>query len=154
MRKAVLFLLIIFSFSCSKEERLKNNLKQVLISYQEKFPIPDTTKDNGKRKYVYIASFTTQKNDTILFITRSSSGIIENINGYGIYEDEFLKPSFIVDEKKLGDIFILEKINNNLSRYYWKDESFPERYPPIYKYKIEGKKLSFVTVDTIWKTWD
>lgn len=154
MRKSFLFLLIILSFSCSKEDKLKNNLNQVLISYQEKYPIPLTTKDIVKRKYVYVASFTIQKNDTILFITRSSSGIIENIKGYGIYEDKYLKPSIIIDEKKLGDKFILKKINNKLSSYYWNDESFPERYPPIYKYKIEGKKLSFVSIDTIWKTWD
>lgn len=154
MRKTVLFLLIIFSASCSKEDKLKNDLKQVLINYQKKFPIPHTKNYNVRMKYVYIASFIAQKNDTLLFITRSSSGIIENTKGYGIYEDNFLEPTYIVDEKKLGNIFILEKVNNNLSSYYWKDESFPEKYPPIYKYKIEGKKLSLVTIDTIWKTWD
>ena len=115
---------------------------------------PNLKNGEKKRIYVYSATFWKNKKDTLLVITRSSSGIPPNIKGFGIYEDNKLKPTFIVDQNNLGSQFVLKKINDIKKDFYWHEKNFPESFPPVYTYKINNRKLGLIKIDTIWKHWD
>jgi hypothetical protein len=154
MNKKLMILLLFFSFGCSEKVDLDKGFRNVLIDYQNKFPIPSLKDKERKRIYIYSANFWKNKKDTLLVITRSSSGITPNIKGFGIYEDKKLKPTFVTDENGLGNKFILKKIMNIKEEFYWKGENFPESFPPVYTYLVKNKELKFIKVDTIWKHWD
>lgn len=153
MNKIKILIVVIF-FGCSQKENLNHDFKSVLINYQNKFPIPKLENKGKKRIYIYSAYFWKNKNDTLLVITRSSSGIMPNSKGLGIYEDRELKPTFIVDEDSLGTQFILNKIVDIKDNFYWREKKFPESFPPVYTYKVKNTKLELVKIDTIWKKWD
>jgi hypothetical protein len=155
LKKLVYIILISLSFfGCSKNDELSPNLRVVLLNYQKKFPFPTDNKSKSKCIFVYSAYFWKKNQDTLLVLTRSSSGILPNLKGFGIYRDDNLKPTFILDENKLGDRFILKKINQEKEEFYWLEKSFKEGFPPLYTYSIKNKELKLIAIDTVWKSWD
>lgn len=154
MKNLFAVLLLAIVFGCAKKEDLEKNFKSTLIAYQMKFPIPTDSKSKGKRIYVYSAYFWKNKKDTLLVLSRSAAGITKEVKGYGIYQDNGLKPTFIIDENNLGSNFILKKVSNIDDKFYWKEKSFPEGTPPIYTYLVKEKDLKLIKVDTVWSHWD
>ena len=154
MNKKLIILVLLFCLGCSKQVDLNKNLKNILIDYQNKFPIPNKSTSNKKKIYIYSAYFWQNKKDTLVVITRSSMGIVPNTKGFGIYQDSELKPTFIIDENNLSKRFILKKINDVESSLYWHKKSFSENFPPLYTYLIKKEKLKLIKVDTVWNHWD
>ena len=156
MKKIIIVLQLLLITGCSKEVSLDKNFKIFLISYQKKFPIPNKKKqkDNRLKIYVYVVSFSKEEGDTLFTITRSSSGIVQNTKGFGIYQDDELKPTFIIDNNKLCSQFVLKKINVISNNFYWREKQFPESFTPLYTYSINKKVINLVKIDTIWKHWE
>ncbi|MFN7777140.1 hypothetical protein [Flavobacterium sp.] len=147
-----IFILMIVSCNTSKDD-IKQPLKTVILDYQKKYPIPTSDKSKGGI-YVYPIVFKKEGNDTLITITRSSSGVINNSKGYGVYEDDELFPSFIYDDNNLSLNFILNPKKEIDSKYLLKSKSFRESYPPIYTYVVRKNKINFMKIDTIWSRWN
>ena len=154
MKNLFFLLILVLNLSCSREKEINTNFRNILIDYQSKYPIPKENHERGKRIYLYIANFSVINKDTLITITRSSSGITETTRGYGIYQKDGLLPTFVVDNKNVGERFLLRKNNNNIDKYYWKSDVFPESFPPLYTYKVIDEKFKLVKIDTIWNNWD
>lgn len=153
MRK-FLFLFLVLMICCkSKNDDIKPQLRDVIISYQKKYPIPNPI-ETKSGIYVYSVVFKKEGEDTLISITRSSSGVLPQSKGFGIYEDGELSPSFIYDENKLSNNFISKKENFVDSKYLIHSNSFKESYPPIYTYLVRNEKFSLIKIDTIWSRWD
>ena len=150
---SILLLLLVF-FGCSKNENLEKKFKNTIIDYQKKFPIPIDKKLNNKRVYIYSAYFLKKKQDTIFILSRNSAGLLPNTKGFGIYQDDILKPTFIIDDSNYSKKFILKKIKKVDKKYIWFKEEFPEGTPPIYTYSAKGINIQLIKIDTIWNHWD
>lgn len=141
-------------FSCNKKEALDNDLKKIIINYQKIYPIPN--EDNYKsNRFVYTLFFQVKNKDTIFLLSRSANGLITEFNGYGIFQDKVLKPTFIYDNKAFSKNFVFERSkNDSANRFYLDLKVFHEAYPPIYTYSIKNKELNLIKIDTIWSHWD
>jgi hypothetical protein len=156
MKRCVLFLLLILLIRCSdksSEIGIDKVLYELIQKYQSKYPIPE---DKSKLIYVYFVDCFKENNDTIIRLGRSAAGISKSDKVYGVYENEELKPTFIFDQSNLCDKLIMKKVKNkNNDRFYRNDNgSYPESYPPIYKYKLKNNELTLMKIDTIWLKWD
>lgn len=152
--KKFLFLLLILTTCCkSNDNDIKPHLRNAIINYQKIYPIPNPTESKGG-VYVYSVVFKKEGNDTLVSITRSSSGVLPHSKGFGVYKDDELSPSYIYDENKLSDNFISKKKNFTESKYTIHSESFKESYPPVYTYLVRKENLSLKKIDTIWSRWD
>ncbi|KIC01641.1 hypothetical protein OA88_12970 [Flavobacterium sp. JRM] len=151
-------LTFLFLFACENKENLDTKFRNLIINYQKQYPIPTEKQRKFKPIYLYSVKFKKKLNDTIIEITRTSSGIdsvISKRSGDGaIYEDKELKPTLIMDNDKLGNRFVLKKINKIDKKYYNRSDIFDEGFTPIHTYKITGEKIELIQVDTIWKHWD
>ncbi len=162
MKRYILLILIFFCYSCEKHESKKigldKKLYQTLIEYQKKYPIPKKiiSKRGSQPIYVYYAYFWLKAQDTILVFQRSSGGILKSEKGFGIYKDSQLMPTYIIDDKNLGNKFITKKIiNKSNDEFYWKEkESFPESFPPVHTFLVKNKQLKLIKIDTVWTHWD
>lgn len=138
-------------FSCKKTEKtnedLNDNLYKIIVNYQENNPFP--TKENTNTtsfsisknlKYVYEVCFFKGK-DSSLYITLNPSGINLEEKTYGIYQDKFLKPTYIIDGSRIGNKFVKNYKQNNLNSYILKDAPIIDVIYPTYIYKIQGNKL-------------
>ena len=139
-------------------KELNDELYNKLIDYQEKYPIPK--KDlKLEALYVYDAFFYKLKNDTFVLISRSPQGL--NVaNGdliFGVYRDNNLLPTFIRDHWEFySKKFLREIITDSASLKMFQPKpqiEYPESFPPLYTYKVEGTKLVLNKIDTIWDKW-
>ncbi|ALR31284.1 hypothetical protein ATE47_12455 [Chryseobacterium sp. IHB B 17019] len=139
--------LCLFAFvlliSCNKEKKqvfFKDNLYNEILKYQKKNPIPN----KGLYKlFLYEISFLKNK-DSLLTITVSPTGI-RSKNSYGIYKDEALKSSYVIDSENIGNKFIKLYKKDRIDPYIL--EGRPPHIDviyPTYKYKIKGDKLFFI----------
>ena len=156
MKKLFYILITVFFVNCinkSEQKSLNDPLNQIIIQYQKKYP---ANVKNLESKYIYGIQFLKEKKDTIIILQRSSSGILRNIKSIGVYKSEIIYPTLIIDEDKLGikfyDKFKLKQIQKEF--YLDENSSFPERFPPIYKYRIKNKNIELIKIDTIWNSWD
>ena len=171
MRTLFVIIVAVFFTSCREEKLFNDVLDKVIIDYQEKFPIPDETiiKDNHKSFkpiYLYVVKFYLQNNDTLISIMRPSSGLVSPFKGYGIYQNDKLAPTAIIDENKLSDKFVLKKEYNQMINEYKPliDKDYPEGFPPVYNYivkngkvkngKVKNGKVKLIKIDTVWNKWD
>mgnify|MGYP001316437273 CR=1 FL=1 len=149
-----LWALCFISCSQTKNEKfLDKNLYSKIKEYQSIYPIPD--KNPKKRIFVYHVNFWKEDNDTIVTIQRSSAGIAKDDKGYGIFQSEEFKPTFIYDEENLGKNFIFKKMpDKSRDAFYWKKGAQPESFPPVYKYIVRNRDLKLMKIDTVWTKWD
>jgi hypothetical protein len=160
MRKNIIAVIFLLLLTCCKNYNndLDKNLYDAILKYQEDYPIPKLShSEEGQTIYLYKVYFFKEKKDTIIVLQRSPAGLSKLDKGYGIYQDDSLNPTFIYDDNNLGTKFIKNKINDTEKnkKFYWLIGATPsERFPPVYKYKIQNKELKLVKIDTIWKTWD
>lgn len=172
MRLLLTFLLLIVLMACSDRNRHKepnklgadnltgisNELYSKLLEYQIKYPLPKNGTLSGL--YVYVASFFKKKSDTLLIIWRTSEGVISLDDKIllGPYQGDSLMPTIIKDSKEhYGRNFINKELYDSagLNKFKpLKEESYPETYPPIYTFLVNGVHLKFNRIDTIWKQWD
>lgn len=101
MKNTIFFILIFFLFSCQQEGKnesgLSDKLYNVLIEYQKKNPFKETPENSI---YVYEVYF---YQDSTLSVTLSPIGVNrEEKNLYGIYKDETLKATYIIDNSRIG----------------------------------------------------
>ncbi|PDS22682.1 hypothetical protein [Flavobacterium branchiophilum] len=153
-----LSIIILFTLLCCvNKKEIDINLKRTLIDYQNKFPIPKSHVANN-RIYIYTAYFEKDSKDTLLKITRSSNGIdsifLKKSGGFGIYEDDELRPTILFDNENIANKFILKKIFKIDKKHYKKNNIFIEGITPVHSYKINNGKLVLIKIDTIWQNWD
>lgn len=155
-KRALILVFLTLFLSCNKENILDNNLKKIIIEYQRKYPIPDSNMVGYKSKmYIYVVSFQVVKKDTVLRLTRSSNGLLPDLKGYGIFQDEVLKPTFIYDANEFSRKFVFDRIkNNSVDKYYINPKVISEGQPPIYTYSVKNKNINLVKIDTFWNRWD
>jgi hypothetical protein len=141
-----------------ENKSLDNELKKVIIDYQKTYPIPIKNERLIKNIYIYLVNFIKSEKDTVIKITRTSSGldsIISSKSGDGsIYEDKELKPTLISDNDKLGSKFILKRNIKIDKKYYNNSGIFNEGFTPIHTYKINSKNIKLIDIDTVWQNWD
>lgn len=129
----------------------KNNLHEqlynVLIDYQAKNPTP--TKENSSEtfflisknlKYVYEATF---HKDSSLYITLNPNGVSFEEKSFGIYKDNKLQATCIIDDNKTGQKFVKEYLQKDLDKYTLSKAPMIDVIYPTYIYKIKGDKLIF-----------
>lgn len=158
MEKSFILIIVILLFSCNKNKKNEGIIEPLLssvVEYQKKYPIPiDAIKNHKNDIFIYYLWFEKETNDTIIKIQRSSGGLSKSVKGYGVYQSERLKPTFIIDEMKLGiKYYNFIPISNN-SFYFSKKISYSESSPPIYKYLLKKGKIKLMKIDTIWNKWD
>lgn len=147
--KSKVFIIAISFFlfvSCqNKESNISEQLYNVLIDYQTKNPLP--TKENTSKtfylisknlRYVYEASF---YKDGSLYITLNPSGVNVEEKSYGIYQDNILKPTYIIDDDKAGKNFIIKYVQKDLDKFTMNKAPIIDVIYPTYIYKIKGDKL-------------
>ncbi len=120
MKKIIFFILIFFIFICKQESKnesgLSDNLYKILIEYQKKNPFKKTPENSI---YVYEVYF---YQDSILSITLSPIGVNrEKKNLYGIYKDETLKATYIIDDSRIGKNFVKKYFQKDLEKFTRKD---------------------------------
>jgi hypothetical protein len=158
--KKYIFSLFVLLFSCdnkSKEVGLDEKLYSTVIDYQKKYPIPKVIKKHQKRIiYVYVLDCYKEDNDTLITVGRFPAVISKSDTVYGVYKNKELEPTFIFDQSNLCDKLITKKIKNkNNDKFYRSDNvSYPESFPPIFKYKFKNNELSLVKIDSVWLVWD
>ena len=125
--------------SCEKKKNntdLNDNLYNVLIDYQKKNPFKETPENSI---YVYEVYF---YQDSTLSVTLSPIGVNrEEKNLYGIYKDETLKATYIIDNNRIGKNFVKKYFQKNLEKFTQKDFVVNDAMYPEYIYKINGKNL-------------
>ncbi|MEA1849453.1 hypothetical protein U9K52_11065 [Chryseobacterium sp. MHB01] len=125
--------------SCEKKKNntdLNDNLYNVLIDYQKKNPFKETPENSI---YVYEVYF---YQDSTLSVTLSPIGVNrEEKNLYGIYKDETLKATYIIDNNRIGKNFVKKYFQKNLEKFTQKDFVINDAMYPEYIYKINGKNL-------------
>lgn len=147
--KFKIFIIAISSFlytSCqNKESNINQQLYNVLVDYQTKNPLP--TKENSSKtfylisknlKYVYEASF---YKDGSLYITLNPIGVNIEEKSYGIYQDHTLKPTYVIDDDKVGKKFIIKYIKKDLDKFTMNKVPVIDVIYPTYIYKIKGDRL-------------
>jgi hypothetical protein len=157
MKHISVFLIVFVFFGCKRNEDLAEDFRNVIIDYQKQYPIREKS-EKIKKIFIYSVYFEMSHMDTLLKITRTSSGIDDIIfkksGGYGIYEDDVLKPTLLFDSENLGNKFILKKIRKIDKKYYNQSPVFDEGFTPIHIYKIHQNHIKFISADTVWKHWD
>jgi len=159
-KKIVLVIFMSILLTCCKKSNhdLDKNLYDAILTYQERYPIPKSKEGEFNRTiYLYKVYFFKEKTDTMIILQRSPAGLSKLDKGYGIYKDETLYPTFVYDKNNLGSKFIRRKVSDakKNKEFYWLIGATPsERFPPVYKYKVQNKELKLVKIDTVWKTWD
>ena len=134
------FIFLFLLINCKKENKnsfFSKNLEREILRYQKDHAIPQ----KSLYKLFIYEIFFSRKNDTILTITVSPTGIRSN-NGYGIYKNEILKPLYIIDNEKLGKKFIKLYKKTDMEDYNLR--GLPPHIDiiyPVYKYKVKGDKL-------------
>ncbi|MFD1603062.1 hypothetical protein ACFSJW_06820 [Flavobacterium artemisiae] len=143
MHKITFILTFFLLFSCNKKEALDNDLKKIIIDYQKRYPIPNG--DNYKsNRFVYTLFFQVKNKDTIFLLSRSANGLIPEFNGYGVFQDKVLKPTFIYDNKAFSKNFVFERSKNDAANGFYLDlKVLHEACPPIYTYSIKNKNINF-----------
>jgi len=80
--------------------------------------------------------------DSTLSVSLSTIGVnLEEKKPYGIYKDEALKATYIIDDKKMGKNFVKKYIQRDLDKYIIKDFVINDAMYPEYIYEIKGEKL-------------
>lgn len=174
MKQLILLIIFIICISCKKSdtvyhtninETLSPELYNKILEFQHKIKITKNSNEeinnvkniNSTNIYIYEIKFCIEGKDTIVGFALYSDGIHSYYNEeiqknekiYGIYEDDILKPTYINDPHKIGNIFIREYVEkpNTLSKFYKKyDYSHNDETYDIYLYKIKGKKLMFYDI--------
>ena len=166
--RASLFMLIVFFISCKDNKNFENSVKNTeinqelyskLVDYQTKNPIPAKPKNNKSVLYsliyIYEVKFIKEKEDTIVSITLNLGGINNYYNKnniksevLGIYKDNYLKETYIIDPYKLGSQFINKYLNNvnEINKYYYQKDTIIDAMYDIYLYKIKNGKLEFYKI--------
>lgn len=157
MRAFIYLILISFCFiGCNKNTNKKildENLYNIIVDYQNKYPIPNNNTKN--RIFVYKVYFWKDEKDTIIVLQRSAAGISKDDKGYGIYKYKKLHPTFVYDDYNLSNSFILKKIpNKSNDAYYWLKGATPESSPPVFTYVVKNKEFKLKEIDTVWNNWD
>jgi hypothetical protein len=156
----IYILLALCLFGCQSkvdEIGLDKELVRVVTEYQEKYPFPkQATKNKTKPIYIYYVYFWKQDKDTIIVLRRSSAGILKSTKGFGVYQSKKLKPTFIIDDEKLGINLISKRmISKSNNKFYWDEKkSFSESFPPTNKYLLKNKSIKLISIDTVWQNWD
>ncbi|MBW3523736.1 hypothetical protein [Chryseobacterium sp. NKUCC03_KSP] len=136
------FVLLISCTESKKEKDFFNkNLRTELLKYQNINPIPN---ENLYKLFIYEISFSKTK-DTLLTITVSPTGI-RSKNGYGIYKDKIIKPSYVIDSQNLGNRFVENYKKDSIELYTFEGTPPPhiDVIYPVYRYKLKGDKLIFI----------
>ncbi|MEC3876689.1 hypothetical protein [Chryseobacterium salviniae] len=132
------FLFLIISCEEKSKTDLNDNLYNVLIDYQKKFPLKEIPEHS---KYVYEVYF---YQDSTVSISLSPIGVnLEEKKPYGIYKDKNLKATYVIDDNKLGKNLIKNYIQKDLDKYIMKNFVINDAIYPEYIFKIKGKKLVF-----------
>ncbi|WP_185207980.1 hypothetical protein [Chryseobacterium sp. C3] len=142
MRITIILAFIYFLFtSCEKKKNntdLNDNLYNILINYQKKNPFKEAPENSI---YVYEVYF---YQDSTLSVTLSPIGVNrEEKNLYGIYKDETLKATYIIDNSRIGKNFVKKYFQKDLEKFTQKDFVINDAMYPEYIYKIKGKNLIF-----------
>lgn len=134
----------VFLISCNKEKKkdlfFSDNLYREVLKYQEKNLIPNKSL---YRLFIYEISFSKQK-DTLLTITVSPIGV-RSINSFGIYKNEKIKSSYVIDSQYLGGRFVKDYKKDSIKSYIL--EGNPPHIDviyPVYKYKVQGDRLILI----------
>lgn len=140
MRITIILAFIFFLFTSCEEKKnntdLNDNLYNVLIDYQKKNPFKEAPENS---MYVYEVYF---YQDSTLSVSLSPIGVnLEEKNPYGIYQDETLKATYIIDNSKIGKNLIKKYFQKDLDKYIQKDFVINDAMYPEYIYKIKGHKL-------------
>lgn len=153
MKKIALLVGVLFLFNCQKthknESGLNDNLYAVLLDYQKKNPIPSDDEIKKKRIFInpkyakYVFEVTIDKNgkDTLLSITLEPRGVKRGNSSYGIYSDKNLKPTYIIDEDKIGKNFIKEYKRKDLDTLTFKHLVIDDTMYPVYFYRATKNGL-------------
>jgi hypothetical protein len=135
---------------------LSTSLYDVIVNYQKLYPI------NPKAEAIplYYISFNKQgTDDTIVTVSLSQSGLhlTDSEKVIAVYSDSMLKPTIIRESNELlsKDFIVPKKPDSFLLKKYLprSDVDYPESFPPIYKYKVNGKQLIHISIDTVWSKW-
>ncbi|MBK1895270.1 hypothetical protein [Chryseobacterium paridis] len=140
MKITVILAFVFFLFTSCEEKKnnmdLNDNLYNVLIDYQKKNPFKETPENSI---YVYEVYF---YQDSTLSVSLSPIGInLEEKNLYGIYRDESLKATYIIDKDRIGKNFVKKYFQKDLEKFTQKDFVINDAMYPEYIYKIKGKNL-------------
>lgn len=115
---------------------LNDNLYKILIDYQKKNPFKEAPENSI---YVYEVYF---YQDSTLSVTLSPIGVNrEEKNLYGIYKDETLKATYIIDNSRIGKNFVKKYFQKDLEKFTQKDFVINDAMYPEYIYQINGKNL-------------
>ena len=138
MNRLILILAGFILLSCKQESGLQDDLYNIVLDYQKKNPFKETPENSI---YVYEVYF---YQDSTLSVSLSTIGVnLEEKKPYGIYQDETLKATYIIDDKKMGKNFVKKYIQRDLDKYIIKDFVINDAMYPEYFYKIKGDKLIF-----------
>ena len=149
--KILLSFFTLILFSCSQKEELNPEFRKVIIDYQKIYPVKNPVKGN---KYIYVASFFKVQNDTVFWIFRTSEGVLNTNNIYGLYKDKELKNFIVYDKSKLSAKQI------RIYKKEFPDSIFFKRKPinfsitPIATYKLKKGIPKHIKTDTIFSRWD
>lgn len=172
MNRLILIAIVFILLSCKekKERKIINDAKQSvkssglsrelynkLIEYQHFYPIQKVARTDLLK--VYEAYFTKAGKDTVLIISLHSDGVyaLDNQILYGVYKDDNLAPTVIVDTKDFYSKNFVDSVVNDSNALNQlkpvKGESYPESFPPVYYFKVKGKYLMLTKIDTVWTRW-
>ncbi len=129
---------VLVLLNCTNESGLQDNLYKVVFDYQKKNPFKEAPENSI---YVYEVYF---YQDSTLSVTLSPIGVNrEEKNLYGIYKDETLKATYIIDNSRIGKNFVKKYFQKDLEKFTQKDFVINDAMYPEYIYKIKGKNLIF-----------
>ncbi|WP_336688266.1 hypothetical protein [Chryseobacterium bernardetii] len=138
MKKIILSMYVLVLLNCTNESGLQDNLYKVVFDYQKKNPFKEAPENSI---YVYEVYF---YQDSTLSVTLSPIGVNrEEKNLYGIYKDETLKATYIIDNSRIGKNFVKKYFQKDLEKFTQKDFVINDAMYPEYIYKIKGKNLIF-----------
>jgi len=142
MKITIIFAFVFFLFTSCEEKKnntdLNDNLYNVLIDYQKKNPFKEVPENS---MYVYEVYF---YQDSTLSVSLSPIGVnLEEKNPYGIYKDETLKATYIIDKNRIGKNLVKKYIQRDLDKFVLKDFVINDAMYPEYIYKIKGENLIF-----------
>lgn len=138
--------------SCKeKEKSFDKNLYDIVLSYQKENQIPyrnlsEIHKDSPDNSYnfIYEIKFDIEKKDTIMEITLRPQGINKLSTCYGVYKDEKLYPTIVIDNNMIGKTIIKNYKKIDLQRYLNKHKSIIDKNYPIYIYQLKHQNLIFI----------
>lgn len=138
----ILLLFLIVCFSCEKKENLDITFKKEILKYQKAFPLPEKTDSLFP---FYIVKFRKKQNDTLFNIYRAQAFSSMQYNEYGIFEDEKLKPTIIIDFDSLGRKLIKDYPERKGERFL---KSGPLKSSnPFYLYHLDHNKINFLKTE-------